>query len=286
MGAYQSKCVLFIDFDEAPTLTGSTEASGLPVENLQVQALGTKWRTTSDSAQTLVIDFGAAQYCDCVVAAGHNLTAAGTIKVEYSATGTFSGEQTEALAATTAITNPFSATDWDDRGWANGSALTNVDVSEFLPPVYFGFTGASARYWRITIDDAANPDGYVEFGRLAVAAAWSPPSTFSWGSTHQILDPSEVEHTIGQNPLSVQRLSTDIYQWTWQRINRLQFANYFEPLAKILGTGLDALWCPDEQSGRGAWTDRARLYGRLVEMPTYTEQLVGGSLSFRLRRSK
>ncbi|MDB4913109.1 MAG: hypothetical protein JWM95_753 [Gemmatimonadetes bacterium] len=42
---------------------------------------------------------------------------------------------------------------------------------------------ASARYWRTQIYDAANPAGYVEFGRLMITAGLQPTANFDYGAT-------------------------------------------------------------------------------------------------------
>ena len=132
----------------------------------------------------------------------------------------------------------------------------------------------------------ANPDGYLEFGRLAVLPAWSPPCLYDWGTLHSAVDPTQVEYTLGQNPLAIQRLRCRTTQIDFTRVSPTQHENYFRTLFELVGLGNDFLYVHDAQSGREAWTDQYIIYGRLTEWPAYNEYLVGGKLSMKMRQSR
>ena len=53
-----------------------------PTTNVQNQRLSKRWRITTPTAQTLVIDLGSAKSVDTVAVLGHNLSASAAVSVE------------------------------------------------------------------------------------------------------------------------------------------------------------------------------------------------------------
>ncbi len=130
------------------TLTASSEAPNLPVENVQDSRLSQPWRTDDEvSDQTIIIDAGEGNTInpDMVALAGHNLTDGCTLKIQGNATNVW-----------TAPTVDQTITHRDDV------------------IVHF-FTGAALRYWRLYIDDDSNPDGYIQLGRLMLGSMLQMP---------------------------------------------------------------------------------------------------------------
>ncbi len=48
------------------------------------------------------------------------------------------------------------------------------------------------RYWRLDLTDAANPDGYIELGRLFAGSAWSPAMNAEYGASLGFVDRDQV----------------------------------------------------------------------------------------------
>jgi hypothetical protein len=115
-------------------LTPNTEDPFFPVENIQDIHLGCAWRTVGTTAQ-VVIDCGSALEVSCIGLAGLNVTDDATITVEANSSDSWGAP-------------PFS---------------TSLDVAETM--LKFIAT-QTYRYWRVTIADATNPDGYVATGRV------------------------------------------------------------------------------------------------------------------------
>jgi hypothetical protein len=139
--------ILYLSAADSATLTASTEASNLPVENVQDPRLSQPWRTTALSDQTVLIDAGDGNTINpnCFALAGHNLTDGCTLKIQGNATD-----------AWTTPTVDETVTHRDDV------------------IVHF-FTGSALRYWRVFIDDDSNPDGYVQIGRLMLGTYLQMP---------------------------------------------------------------------------------------------------------------
>jgi hypothetical protein len=120
--------------DSASAFTVIGEATGLPIENVQEQRLSVRYRTLAPSAQTIIIDLGAAQMVNTAAIMGHNLSA--------SATTTIAGGTSASVFATA-----------ETITWNAGMMLKY-------------FSDQSYRYWQFSIDDPTNPDAYLEMGRL------------------------------------------------------------------------------------------------------------------------
>jgi len=101
-------------------------------------------RTIDDAAQWIKFDLGSAASVTNIIINNHNLTAGATVVLEGNATDVW--------------TSPTVS-----------ETLTVADV------IYKAFTGASLQYWRITLDDASNPDAYLEVGSVFLGTALTLP---------------------------------------------------------------------------------------------------------------
>jgi len=116
-------------------ISASSEQTLYPKENAQSFPVSDIWRSNSEvSGVYLDFDLGSAQSVDTVSITAHNLTSAATITIAAGAT----------LGAST-----FSTT------------ITWVEDQNTLVK---NFASQSYRYWRVTLTDAANPDGYIQLG--------------------------------------------------------------------------------------------------------------------------
>ena len=125
-----------IDAASAPTCL--TTDLLYPAANIQNGRLSKRWRSTSPTAQTVVVNLGSAMSVDTIAILGHNLSTSSTLTIEAHTSDSWG---TPALSAVT-LTHSTSA------------------VLKFLS------ASQSYQYWRFTLDDATNSDAYVEAGRL------------------------------------------------------------------------------------------------------------------------
>lgn len=114
-------------------------ATGYPVTNVQEQRLSVRYRTASPTAQSVIIDFATAQSITTAAILGHNI----------SASATASSILVSARA---------------DTGFTAGNVIATLTRNE--DAILKFFTAASFRYWKFSIDDQSNTDGYLEMGRL------------------------------------------------------------------------------------------------------------------------
>ena len=136
------------------TVTVTSEATGFEKENAQSWKTSSWWKADAAGTVFYYVDMGAAVDVDCWGYAGHNLfDQGGNIRIHYSATGAWAGEQVAVGAAHTPTGNN-----------------THMKV----------FTSINAQYWRFRID---SPGEASFFANLFLGEAQSlengMPSPFS-----------------------------------------------------------------------------------------------------------
>jgi len=173
--------ILFLSprLSDAATLTASSEVTSLPATFVQNQEPSKKWRTTGCTGESLILDFGVGgTVIDAVAVVGHNLTSDATIRLRIANTV---GNLTAAPAEdSTALSAWPSSGKHADEDWAHELSLIQI------------VNATARRYAQIDFADAANPAGYLEFGRIAVGRPWQPTANLD-------LDPA-----IGFVPIDVQ----------------------------------------------------------------------------------
>ena len=135
---------LIDDYDPADY---SSERANLWATNVKIHHLIVPWRTQIPDAQYYILDAGAGNTltATCAAIAGHNLTVGATIKVQAHPT------------------NAWGAPDLDEAfTWGSG-------------PMMAFFASTAKRFWRFYFDDAANPDTYIQIGRLGLGVALQMP---------------------------------------------------------------------------------------------------------------
>jgi len=124
-----------IELNPALKITFSSELSTMPWDNVKNQVPSKKGRTDSLTTLTLTFDFGVPVTVSHAILTAHNLTATAGVTVEGAADSGFSTSLFTA-GATVVVGNAI---------------ITN-------------FTAISREFWRWSITDSSNSDGYIEAG--------------------------------------------------------------------------------------------------------------------------
>lgn len=171
---------------DSATLSGGTWEDDYPITNLQNKRLMRKARSASTSA-TVVVTLPAATDIGIVAVCSHNLTDAATVRVQG---GTF-----DSGAETVYPAQPFSRKDY--------ACLVQPEES--------------AATWTITIEDASNPAGYVEFGRIFIGPTFAPATCVDWGFSDGLISASTMQESLGGPEyffdLSVRRSWSGQFSW-------------------------------------------------------------------------
>lgn len=152
-----------------PTLSGGSWSVALPLTNLQDRRLQKVARSTNAlAASTLFeVDLGVARAVRVLALPVHNLGFTATIRVRG---GSVAGMGSGVLHDSGTV-NVYAA------GLnAENTQGMNVGWTYALP------SDVTARYWRFEIVDTGNPAGYIDIGRLIVAAGWQPTYNVAIGA--------------------------------------------------------------------------------------------------------
>jgi hypothetical protein len=155
-----------------------------------------RWQSLDASQQVLTGNLGStSKTVSAVVLWNHNLTAASTWRIEL-----FSGQnQTGSKVYDSAPTATYTVTAFGDLDFGV-DPLGAVLVSGQTQPASYAVAWISriaCKSWRITLEDAANPSGYLAASRLIVGDYWEPEENIDYGYTFRWLDGSTLYRTEG-----------------------------------------------------------------------------------------
>jgi hypothetical protein len=174
-----------------PTLSGGAWSVSLPLTNLQDRRLSKVARSSNALAAStqFIVDLQTARGIRVFALPKHNLSIAATIRVTGSAN---SDGVTAAVydSGTVSVYGSIYPTGTLPTG--HPSFTTRIVTAEELAEqqaagLNYGYaldmgSHTSARYWKVAITDTGNADGYVELGRLVLAAAWQPSINMTYGA--------------------------------------------------------------------------------------------------------
>lgn len=225
--------------DLAAAISASSEETDLPATNVAHPFRTYKWRATGDSNETITIDLGSEYSVLAVALIGHNFSSGAAIKYQSSNDSDF-----DPLIADEALT------------WRNGI------IFKFL-------TSNSARYHRVNIQDASNPDGYVELGRLFLGDYFEPVKNFHMrfsdgGDDLSTVSPSEGGQIFGDEKSERRKLGLN---WTAPVSMNNDDKQDFQAFVQSVKTTRPFVLFLDHEL-----LPAEVYYGRLVNRPTFQNQ--------------
>lgn len=182
------------------TLSGGAWSATLPLANLKNRLISKVARSSDAALASTKFDAALTKTRGVRVAGliNHNLSLDALVRLRGGDDPTFAVVAYDSgwVEAWPAI-YPSATMEWEDDNWWTGK-LSEEDRAGYtathlfiLPAIKLG------RYWRVEIDDAANAAGYVQIGRLFLAAQWQPAWNHSYRDSIQFEDKSPVEEAIG-----------------------------------------------------------------------------------------
>jgi len=176
--------------DDAPVSGGSWETA-YPLTNIKTRYLYQRARSTDDLAtsSTIIIDTGENQNIGVVALIRTNLTTNATVRIQ---------------------------------GYSN-AGLTTLTYDSTALPVYEGgewahhFTPTAARYFKVTISNPGNPDGYIELGRVFIGWRFMPEVCTDWGLNINVESKTAVLEALAGPEYFDSRPNRRIVtgQWSW-----------------------------------------------------------------------
>jgi hypothetical protein len=224
----------FFNRVDSATITASSEVASLPAANVAQAWRSKPWRSTGCASEWIKFDFGSAQAVRALVFVGHNLTSGATIKIQANATDAW-GSPSIDLALTYHAANV----------------------------VYLWSSDQTFRYWRITIVDAANPEGFVELGRVFLGQTATPERNYCRWNKEQI-DPTTITRSYDGAESFDNRTTYDRLTFEFERI----LTATFDALAAAVGLKLYFFIIADyDNAVRADGRHDLTRYCRLEELP-------------------
>jgi len=180
--------LLYDSLVDAATITSSTEATDLTDDQAVNYFPGKKWRTTADTSQWIKFDLGSAKALTCIGIFGHNFASGATVTLEG-----------------------HTADSWGTPDFTQTLEIVTDGNSNVLTQIVEFFASTSKRWWRITIEDGSNPDGYIEIGRIMAGAYYEFVVNYSNGAQKTLVDPSHFQETMAHQPY----VSKSVVHWRY-----------------------------------------------------------------------
>lgn len=149
--------------DSATTLTATSEAGNMVIENIQNAVLGLPWRSTSNAVQEIEFDLGSFYLIDYLYISKHNIQGQSKIRL--------------ILATDAALSNRVLDREWDALlpVYGLGEGLLGITplggyISNSWVPIFSlkWFDTVVARYGKLIITDTSNSDGYIQASRIKI----------------------------------------------------------------------------------------------------------------------
>jgi hypothetical protein len=216
----------WLNYLDGAVLTATSEAAGLPIGNLQVLHLSTKWRSDGMLNASLMADYGAALPVDVLGIFGANFTAAAQWRIRLSSTAAHDGDLYDSgLIAM----NPDIRV---DRRKPTAVISKSQALHLLAAPV-------PARYRKMDLLDSGL--SYLEAG-----LAWDGKLTqfernFSYGQAPQMQDPSTTTKAVAGNAYTDLRPQYRTDSFTFPLLTEAE-AKTVEGMDAAVGTALNLLW--------------------------------------------
>lgn len=256
------------------TLTVTSTAGSYAASNMQNKQPSMKWRSTTDAAQTISGDFGAAEVIGCVVLYNHNISAAGTIAVTLASNSGFSTDVFTKTVDALDATAGYGTQKYGHDGYGGYSELGWQQRFTII-----WFTPVSRRYFKVVITDTTNSDEYVEVGRLM----WGDFTTipYRYGAELGWREQTEVTRTRGgalrsdaRNPYRYTNVESTILTDT-------QVADALE-IFRAAGRRSDVLWSGFPENTDEYLERRYTMLGKLMDYSSSIREAEGSSITFSI----
>lgn len=174
--------------DAAATLTATSEASSqLSIDKTQRSGRSYVWRSLDTSPQVITASFSSPLSINGVVIYQHNLSNLARVRVEYIRNNSVIYDSGELIAAELIPLGEWQA-GIDPWGGSQVISLPNVQLSVWSPTFYID-------EYRITIDDAVNPDRFIQIQRIFAGYYYSPVFNASYNPQLTWVDSAEHRRT-------------------------------------------------------------------------------------------
>lgn len=250
------------------TLSGGTWLSTLPLANLQNRLVQ---RVARSSGVTLAatkfdMDFGSAKTIGVIALVVHNMSVGAKVRMRADDAADFATPTYDSGWIDVWPTGmiPQDLLNWEDDNFWLGTLSANSRAGYQSPFIHVPSAPQSYRYWRVEVDDTTNSDGYVQIGRLFMAATWTPTINYNYGAELVYKDTTPIETSLSGAEYFDVRGRVREFSFTLEGLTNTEAYDIVLQLQRVAGISGEILQIPDQDD-----TTRipARAYvGRLVDL--------------------
>lgn len=213
--------------DEGVLSSSGDWDSDFPLTNLQNYLLPVKARTDAETTTQITLTIPA-RTISAIALAAHNLTTTATWRIRL-----YSDAGGTVLVYDSGVINA-----WD----------VDVDTAAVLPPLSFHFAddAYSVQVIVIDIEDDANGDGYLEFGRLIAAPAFQATVNIVYGYAQGLENNTEIQVALdGITEYFDEKLPRRTAVMTFPMLTREEAYLQVERMYRTVGLKGDVLFAKD-----------------------------------------
>lgn len=227
------------------TLAAGSEVATLPIANLKTDQGSEVWRTATGAVTNAT---NAWFTCDMGSA------------VDWRAFGLFRTNLTNAASITIKLGTTLS-----------GTEVLNETVSGLVAGiqqlVYVHPTTLSARYLRIEVNDAGNPDNHVDIGLAYAGPVFEPEVNFAFDATVGRVHRTEESISAGGQSFPRAYWQTRAWSLSWQTLSTAEIWQHVARIDRYARFGNNLLVVPEPS---GSYVQDESIFGRIADTSDVT----------------
>lgn len=252
------------------TLSGGSWVSTLPLTSMQDEVLGTLARSTNANIANTLFDitFDKARLVKVFGLIAHNISTSGQYRLRAFPDAASRTALTGAIYDS-GLTDVWIAIydslvlEWEDDSLWDGKPSAESLASLNPSLIFVLASNTLAQYWRFEIQDATNPAGYIEAGKLVMAAQWQPTYNMQYGASLGTKDRSEVEESIGGTTYASRRSIKRVAKFKIAALSEAEAMAKAFDIKRIAGNTSELLFVWDPADA--AQLQRMSFLGRITD---------------------
>lgn len=234
---------------DSGTLSGGSWLAGLPLANLQNRQVQKVARSADDATTStqFVIDLGSARAIGVLALAAHNISAVGLVRISGHSLNSWTAPTYTSgwLAAWPDNISLRSLLEWEDNEFWLANYSQELLTGYRAPFLHILPAANVLRYWKVEIDDTANPDTFVQIGRLFLGPAWQPDVNYIYGAELVYEDPTPVETSLSGAEFFDERPRARVFRCTLGGLDEAEAYSGVMEMQRAAGISGEVLQVPD-----------------------------------------
>lgn len=200
---------------------GSWEAN-LPLNNLKTRLLSKVARSTDASATSTRLRFAIAKdrVVGVLAVANHNLTVDATFRYRIYSDSGYSTMVYDSGTLNVWPDMPYGYYEWEEEPFWDLSMTNEQRILSAKTLIHIQTNITNATYYQIEFFDTANPDGYVQLGRIFLGTKYQPEANMNLGASIGLETDTLIDKALGGAEFFDRRESFRVARFTLDYLNQ------------------------------------------------------------------